>query len=83
MAFPQPVFILDMSDTGLPSASLPILVPIKIATNIPVSAPPAIKPELNNAPGPISESSFFLLNLSAISLINPPIKMGEVVERGR
>ena len=49
IAFPQPVFILDIKETGFPEESFPILVPIKMATKIPVSAPPAINPELKSA----------------------------------
>src|SRR5690606_10774522 len=58
-------------------------VPIRIAIKIPVNAPPAIKPELKRAPGPISDSSADFFLLSTNHFTSPPIKIGLVVERGR
>ncbi len=81
---PKPVLRRSITFIALPSASVPTLVPIRIAIIIPVIAPPAINPELKSAPGPISDSSlssFFLLSTN--HLTNPPIKIGEDVDKGR
>ena len=67
----------------VPSAFTPKSVPVINAIIIPVMAPPAINPELNKAPGPTSESSLVLDFLSTKYFTNPPIKIGEVLDKGK
>ena len=53
---PSPVFSLSATDISTPLGVVSQIHPFKDAIKIPVNAPPAIRPELSNAPGPISDS---------------------------
>ena len=79
----KPVSNFEINEMGCPFSSVPTLVPISTATNIPVKAPPAISPELNNDPGPISDSALDLFFDSASHFIIPPAKIGVMVDNGR
>src|SRR5262249_31061248 len=58
-------------------------VPTRIAKRMPHSDPPAISPELNRAPAPISDSSRVPVLRSTSARTRPPAKIGAVDAIGR